>query len=659
MPRIRLVRLAVVAAAVLFIGRRGDAQLPASTDVSLDSLLNTQISAASKYAQRSGDAPASVTIISSDDIRNFGYRNLQEVLETVPGFYVSNDRNYAYFGVRGFSRTTDYNSRMLLLIDGHSMNDQVWGAAPLGTDLPLNLDVVERVEIVQGPGSAMYGTGAVFAVINIVTKSARALDGGIVRGSIGSGGERVAGLTVGHVFGGRASVTASGLTTHTAGGDHYYSEFDTPETLRGVARGLDWERGASGYARLDWADVTVTTGYRTRSKGVPTASYGTLFGDTREASVDKTLWGDIKLKHQFGATVQLSARLYGDRVHYTGSYPYDANAFALHDAGGSNSTGGEVIVDWAPISRWRLIAGTEDKLVSRAGYGDINSAGVRSHDDKPFSVFSGFVQSELQMLPSAMLVAGVRADHYSTVGSATTPRVGLILTPVGATTIKLLYGEAFRAPSAIQSSLTAGAFVANPALRPERIKTTELNVQQRLGEVILVGASVYRYVLHDLIDQQLGAANEVRFMNLSYAEASGVQFEVEARPSALLAAHLSYVLQKAQDAQGADLTNSPRHVGNLGITAQPVRGVRSALQLRYESARRTRAGWTSSFLRTDATTGWRPSSVRSPWLSSTEVSLRVGNVFNVAYATPTGPSNVQDVIAADGRTYALRLEWRF
>lgn len=87
-------------------------------DIPLDSLLNMRISTASKYNQTMNEAPASVTIITSEDIERYGYRTLEDVFAGVRGFYISNDRNYSYVGVRGFGRPTDYNNRILLLIDG-------------------------------------------------------------------------------------------------------------------------------------------------------------------------------------------------------------------------------------------------------------------------------------------------------------------------------------------------------------------------------------------------------------------------------------------------------------------------------------------------------------------------------------------------------------
>jgi iron complex outermembrane receptor protein len=654
------VRRVVLLAAAATFATIASAQQTPLPDISLDSLLNTRVSAASKYYQTVGDAPGSVMIVSSDDIKSFGYRNLQEVLENVRGFYVSNDRNYAYLGVRGFSQTQDYNNRVLLLVDGHSLNEQVFGAAPIGTDLPINLDIIERIEIVQGPGSALYGTGAIFAVINIVTKTALALDGGVARLGIGSAGERSIGLTTGHSFGSGIAVTASGLFTDVNGNDQFYPEYDSPATGNGIARGLDWEHAIGGYGKLTWAHLSVQTGYRTRSKGIPTAQFGMLFGDPRAETMDETLWADVALEHEWGGSLTLTGRLYGDRSRWRGTYPFDVRPRAFSEAGGSGMAGGELILRWAPVSRLRLSVGTEDKFVHHAVYSSIDEEGVSVRDNAPFRILSGFAQSELQLLPSAMLVTGVRVDRYSTVGSATTPRLGLIVTPDARTTVKVLYGEAFRAPSAVEALLTVGSFLENPLLKPERIAATEINAQRRLGDAFLLSASAYRYAIENLIGQAGDGLNTSQYQNLSHAEANGLELQLDARQVGPLSAQLSYALQSAVGAHDTTLANSPQQIANLGVMTRAVNGVRAAIQLRYESARRTSTSWTSPFLRTDGNVGYRPSTRTAiQWLGKTEMSLRVTNLFGVAYATPSGAANLQDSIAADGRTYALRLEWHF
>ena len=128
---------------------------------------------ASSYNQKVTEAPSSITIVTSNQIQRYGYRTLADILRSVRGFYVTNDRNYSFLGVRGFSRPGDYNARVLLLVDGHRLNDNIFGGALIGTEFPLDVELIERVEIIRGPSSSLYGTSAFFAVINVITKPRR------------------------------------------------------------------------------------------------------------------------------------------------------------------------------------------------------------------------------------------------------------------------------------------------------------------------------------------------------------------------------------------------------------------------------------------------------------------------------------------------------
>src|SRR5579864_3852127 len=142
-------------------------------EASLEELTNIQVYSASKHMQSASDAPASVTVITADEIQKYGYRNLADILRSVPGFYVTYDRDYTFVGVRGFGRLGDWNSRILVLIDGHRINNNVLGQALLGNEFLVDVDLIERVEIVRGPSSSLYGANAFFAVINVITRTSR------------------------------------------------------------------------------------------------------------------------------------------------------------------------------------------------------------------------------------------------------------------------------------------------------------------------------------------------------------------------------------------------------------------------------------------------------------------------------------------------------
>ena len=152
---------------------------PAQTaaDLSLEDLANVSIYTASKHMQSASDAPASVTVVTVDEIQKYGYRTLADILQSVRGFYITYDRDYSFVGVRGFGRLGDWNTRILLLIDGHRVNNNILGQAMLGTEFLLDVDLIERVEIIRGPSSSLYGADAFFAVINVITRKAPAEPG--------------------------------------------------------------------------------------------------------------------------------------------------------------------------------------------------------------------------------------------------------------------------------------------------------------------------------------------------------------------------------------------------------------------------------------------------------------------------------------------------
>ncbi len=134
--------------------------------LSLEELTATKVDtvyAASKYEQKTTEAPSSVSIITQDEIQRYGHRTLADVLQSVQGFHVSNDRNYAFLGARGIS-LGDFNSRVLLLVDGHRVNNNLTDGAFIDTAFLLDVDLIDRVEIIRGPGT----TVAIEASTNLV-----------------------------------------------------------------------------------------------------------------------------------------------------------------------------------------------------------------------------------------------------------------------------------------------------------------------------------------------------------------------------------------------------------------------------------------------------------------------------------------------------------
>ncbi|MDO8739245.1 MAG: TonB-dependent receptor plug domain-containing protein [Candidatus Deferrimicrobium sp.] len=210
--------------------------------MTLEELMNIPVYAASRREQRSTEAPASVTIVTSEQIRRYGWRTMTDILGGVRGFYVNNDRNYDSVGLRGFLRPGDFNLRILQLVDGHRMNDALYGQSSFGREFPVDVDLIDRVEIVRGPTSSLYGSNAFFAVVNVITRQGRALQGGELSVEAARYGAYKGRATFGSERSGGTEYLLSVTGFKSQGQDLFFPEFADPATSNGVASGMDGER---------------------------------------------------------------------------------------------------------------------------------------------------------------------------------------------------------------------------------------------------------------------------------------------------------------------------------------------------------------------------------------------------------------------------------
>src|SRR5580658_9595908 len=209
-------------------------------DTSLEELGSIQVYSASKHMQSASDAPSSVTVITADEIQKYGYRSLADILESVRGFYITSDRDYSFVGVRGFGRLGDSNNRILVLIDGHRINDNVFGEPYLGTEFLVDVDLIERVEIIRGPSSSLYGADAFFAVINVVTRKPPQLKGLELSFAPASFGTYQGRATYGGQYRG-VDMLLSGTFYNSQGQTLFFPQFDSPVNNYGITRNTDYE----------------------------------------------------------------------------------------------------------------------------------------------------------------------------------------------------------------------------------------------------------------------------------------------------------------------------------------------------------------------------------------------------------------------------------
>ncbi len=290
------------------------------SEASLEQLGNIQVYSASKHLQSSGDAPSSVTVITADQIQEQGYRTLADILRTVRSFFVTNDRNYSSLGVRGFARPGDYNTRILLLVDGHRLNDNVYDEAMLGTKFPIDIDLIRRIEIVRGPVSSLYGSNALFAVINIITKQAQDLNGLELSSGAASFNTYQGRISYGRQIKQLQFVISGSFYGSRGPNELFFPEFDTTQTNNGIASHADDDQLGSALATVAFRGLTVQGAYGIREKGIPTGAYGTVFNNPGTRTTDSHGYVDLRYDHRLPGEWNLLARAFYDRYTYQGYY---------------------------------------------------------------------------------------------------------------------------------------------------------------------------------------------------------------------------------------------------------------------------------------------------------------------------------------------------
>ncbi|HEY3592512.1 MAG TPA: TonB-dependent receptor, partial [Polyangiaceae bacterium] len=425
------------------------ADIRPSTEAKLEVVLTQadEVIAASRVTEAVEDAPSSVSIIRSEELRGMAYPTIAEALRGIRGVYVSDDRSYETLGFRGLGRLGDFGNRVLVLLDGHPTNDDWIGSSYVGYDARTDLDDIDRIEIVRGPGSVLYGTNAFSGVVNLVSRGASSLSGEVGAGTsdygVGRGRARI-----GFRFGDGGSFWASASAAKASGRDFYFPEYADAPGLAGQARDVDGFTTATTSGAITYGAFTGSWFVHSRTKQVPTAEFSTIFGDGLFRQTDTRGFTELKLEPRLSDEVQLSSRVYFDFYTFRGRYPRVPTDGGLErDTFDGAWVGAEQRIVLTPSPGIRLTAGGEVQshfLVHQTA-GDDN--GSYLDDRAPHHVEAAYLLADLPLARNVRLSAGSRLDHYSTFGSSNNPRVGLIVRPYDGGNLKILAGKAFRAPS--------------------------------------------------------------------------------------------------------------------------------------------------------------------------------------------------------------------
>ncbi len=622
------------------------------------------VEAAALHSQTLAEAPASVTVITAADIRKYGYRTLGDVLASARGFTVTSDHLSQSSGVRGFNVPGDFNTCFLVTINGHPMTEIAADSNGFfAEDFGLDLDIVQRIEIIRGPSSALYGSNGILATINLITKAPAESPHMTTSTESGNGGPQKALMMGSFDLGRGANLLIEGSGFYAGGQNLFVPGFDTPAQNNGIANHVDGQSGYHSFVNLQWGAWNFTGYFNNHVERAPILGDGTQFNDQGQFIRSGRNFAGAAYTHDYGNGGELRWQLYYDQFRYSDRYDYVEGPVVLDNRD-------EIRGDWIssqitysyPVPKVGLLTvGIGGKvelqnLMENADYSPDQAVNLRVSD--PDRTLAPFVQQEWDLPRNWTLYLGARFDESQNFGSFLSPRAALVYRPTARTSYKLVYGRPFRTPSLYEAYYEDGiSQVPNPHLRPETAEAVEASVEHKVGKAAYVLVNAYHYALRSVIQEVWISQSVAQYQNCGAWDSNGVEFELGGHVAPWLETTASLSLDRAVDAQQHDtLPNAPQRMAKVRGAVPIFRDrLYFSTDWQYLGAR-----WTLSRAVT------RPVAMLNATVSSTRLFhgfdfvAGIRNALNWAYADPIAlPLDASvDQLPANGRTAFVKLIWR-
>jgi outer membrane cobalamin receptor len=496
---------------------------------SLEDSLNIKTSVATKNEMSLRETPGLVTVITRDEIQSSGARNLIDVLKLVPelDFGVDVQGNLG-LAVRG---NWANEGKVLLMWDGQTYNETLYSTLQLDR---FPVDQIKEIEIIKGPGSALYGGYAELAVINIKTMTARDLDGSLAYAAYGQGKKAMAreyaGYSYGNVFNG-TEVEAQAFAENAQRSDRRYTDFNGYSYGMNGNSALRPESLNLSAAKGDSSVRLILDGFSLRDRDQFDAILSTGSSEVSFPS----LFAEVKTRFYLPGLVRLEPRL-----AYTASEPWlEKDAYFPYEKTADRLTAA-LTAFYRPAAMTDLMAGTEyyHDYVKVDQFTSEESSYGGGKDEASYDNYALYVQGTFTLAP-ANLIAGARYDKNSQYGSSLVPRLALTKL-IDDFNFKAIYSQAFRAPSIENIRL-------NPDIKPERTTSEEFEAGYKASETLYVSGNLFSTIIRDPIvyDYDQASGSET-YKNYSRTGTYGFGFTLKFKEGASRA-DLGYLCYLAHD----------------------------------------------------------------------------------------------------------------
>jgi iron complex outermembrane receptor protein len=608
----------------------------------------TYVTTATRTHEEITKSGSTITILSDQDLQKMGARNLMDALKRIPGLGVNiNNMGHPVIEVRGVK--TDFSEKVLFLLNGHAINNNSVNGGAMTSYMDFLIDDVKRVEIVRGPGSALYGANAFLAVINIITRTAQDLDGSQLSLSLGDNESRKLNIQSGQVFN-TLNLAFNASLFDTEG----YREHVASDVLQQSGQTNDWKKQLEFGFNLHHANYTFQGKYVNRNSG-PYVGLGHALNErTEQEFIEYFL--DFNYFESLSEALSFNQRFYFNSFWFdniwqvfTEGFPTPAhtNGMLARSSIKAESLGSELqfeydlhqhkvvfglmaehqtIFDVGFLANFNPSVVTADPLPD--GYQDIESQwpwiGRNQRD-----IRAAYLHDIWDINKALRLILGARYDHYSDVGSSLSPRASIIWELSRDQTIVAAYGSAFRAPNFGElHNQNNPNILGNPALSPEEIDTYELSFRSKVNKRTSFQATAFLNEISDLIASRNGIAS-----NVGELKVQGLELDFTSRLRDGSSIGINYTYQYGNNEQtGSRLREIPNHKANLNYFYRHTQYLGAFLGINHTGRIKRDANDPRSAL-TDFTTVDVALNLESR-NHLIDITLSVYNLFNQRYADP-------------------------
>ncbi|KXK32349.1 MAG: TonB-dependent receptor [Candidatus Brocadia sinica] len=648
-------------------------------------------------------APSIVTVITAEEIKNLGYRTFIEILRTVPGFEIlkRGDLGISLPVVRG----VQCENRVRVMVNGHfTMNPARGGIFETFDDFPV--ENIKRIEIIRGPGSAVYGENAFLAVVNIITFDAKDIDGVKVSSGYGNFDTYDENITFGKTFG-KLGISGMARYRQTNGFDGII-ESDTQTLMDNALSSLGFPPASLAPGRIHddrqeydmelkaTYDDFYFNGWYTNKRADTFIGPQYALTDVSFFEIDY-VFGEVGYKKTFDESFTIRPRVYYDQFDADNyikalpdgtTLPFDTDGdgvidtFTTYPDGITQRlkvieriVGTELPFDYRLFDGNIFTLGMEYRLINQvpksASYNynpetleplDSMQSFTDTHpffEDHTRRILSFYLQDTWDITDTLNLTLGVRHDRYNDFGETTSPRAGLTWAFMKNASVKVLYGEAFRAPNFLEMfTLIKPSIQGNEDLDPERIRTYEVGLNYQFNKHVTSSINYFNNDIRDLIVLRALSTTQgtTRYENFGDAHVQGIETETKIDITKGNYVFMNYTFQNPEDGDGDDMPFVAQHFGNFGVNVHYWKYINTNLST-FVSGRRSReAGDPRDDLPSYALLNL--SVIAKEFFKIMEVQGTVFNLLDKDYSDP-GPISIPDDFPRPGRTFFVGLSYRF